>query len=262
MAKQGSALKPPTRRPSHAVRDPASLAPGPAALTEVASAMHYATDSLARAARTDLDAIGTAAAAGRLYVTTRSLPELKYDVPRPYAQAPRDRVAGALAVYADAADISQAVLRSAADVAAAVDAPSRVLSAAEQATADPVALPRGRLEQNLLDLGVRDPEMLRRGVELDEMAQRVLAQAHRSGPASPQPDAEVAPEPDAADAAAEAARPAEAAASEPVIHEPGAEPSLKPSWRAGDAQYPSAVAEPGASLDALEIGGEEPELEL
>ena len=262
MAKQGSALKPPTHRPSHAVRDPASLAPGPAALAEVASAMHYATGSLARAARTDLDAIGTAAAAGRLYVTTRSLPELKYDVPRPYAQAPRDRVAGALAVYADTAGISQAALRSAADVAAAVDAPSRVLSAAEQATADQVALPRGRLEQNLLDLGVRDPEMLRRGGDLDEMAQRVLAQAHRSGPASPQPDAEVAPEPDAADAAAEAARPAEAAASEPVIHEPGAEPSLKPSWRAGDAQYPSAVAEPGASLDALQIGGEEPELEL
>jgi hypothetical protein len=252
----------PARRPSHAVRDPASLAPGPAALGEVASALHYATDSLARAARTDLDTIGTAAAARRLYVTTRSLPELKYDVPRPYAQAPRDRVADALAIYADTADTSQAALRSAADVAAAVDAPSQVLSAAEQATADQVVLPRGRLEQHLLDLGVRDPEMLRRGAGLDKMTQRVLAQAHRSGLASPQPDAQVAPEPDAADPAAEAARPADAATNEPVIHQPEAEPSLMPSWRADDAGYPSAVAEPGASLDAPQIGDEEPELEL
>ena len=167
----------PARRPSHAVRDPASLAPGPAALAEVASAMHYATDSLARAARTDLDTVRTAASAGRLYVTTRSLPELKYDVPRPYADAPRDRLADAFAVYADTADISQAALRSAADVAAAVEAPSQVLSIAEQATAEPVVAPRGRLEQHLLDLGVRDAELLRQGVELDQRAQRLLSRA-------------------------------------------------------------------------------------
>jgi hypothetical protein len=252
----------PARRPSHAVRDPASLAPGPAALAGVASAMHYAADSLARAARTDFDAIRTAAAAGRLYVTTRSLPELKYDVPRPYAQAPRDRVADAFAVYADTADISQAALRSAADIAAAVGAPSRMLSAAEQATAEPVVVPRGRLEQNLLDLGVRDAGMLRRGVELDQMAQRLLAQARRSGLASRQPDAEAAPEPDTADRTAEAVRPAQAASCEPVIHEPKAGPSLKPSRRAGAAEYPSAAAAPGASLGAPEIGDEEPELEL
>jgi len=100
-------------------RDPASLAPSPAALAEVASAMHYATDSLARAARTDRDTVRVAARAGRLYVTTRSLPEVKYDVRRPYANAPRDRIVDAFAVYANTADISQAALRSAADIAAA-----------------------------------------------------------------------------------------------------------------------------------------------
>ena len=72
----------PARRPSHAVRDPASLAPGPAELTDVASAMHHAAESLARAARTDLDTVTAAGAAGRLYVTTRSLPA-HYDVPGP-----------------------------------------------------------------------------------------------------------------------------------------------------------------------------------
>ena len=35
----------PARKPSHAVRDPASLAPGPAELAEIASAMHYTADT-------------------------------------------------------------------------------------------------------------------------------------------------------------------------------------------------------------------------
>jgi len=38
----------PARRPSAAVRDPARLAPGAAAFTEIASAMHYTADSPAR----------------------------------------------------------------------------------------------------------------------------------------------------------------------------------------------------------------------
>ena len=204
----------PARRPSHAVREPASLAPGRAELAQIASAMHYAADSLVRAARTELDTVATAGRAGRLYVTTRSLPA-HYDIPRPYANAPRDRIADALAVYTDAADISQAMLRSAGDAAAAVDAPSLVLSAADQATAHPAAAPRGRLEQHLLDLGVRDAGLLRQGVELDERAKQVLAQAHLAGPIHPPPDAQVTPGPDAADAVAEVTWAAEAADDEP-----------------------------------------------
>jgi hypothetical protein len=248
----------PARGPSPAVRDPASLAPGPAAFTQIASAMHYTADTLARAACTDLDTIRTAASAGRLYVTTRSLPELQYDVPRPYADAPQDRIAAALDAYANAADTCRAVLHSAAQVAAAVDAPSRVLSAADQATAHAATAPRGRLEQDLIDLGVRDAGLLRQGAGLDQMAQRILAQAYRSGLASPQPNTEAAPELDAADPAAEA----EVAVTEPVIDEQKAEPSLEPSWRAGEGKCQSAAAEPGAPLDAPEIGDEEPGLEL
>ena len=203
----------PARRLSHAVRDPASLAPDPAELAEVASAMHYAADSVSRAAHTDLEAVGTAARAGRLYVTTRSLPA-HYDVPRPYADAPPERIAGAVAIYADAAATSQAALRSASQVAAAVGAPSLVLSAAEQATAHPVAAPRGRLEQHLLDLGVRDAGRLRQGAQLDKRAQQILAQAHRPPePIGPQPYD--GPEPDAADAVAQAVWPAEATAGDP-----------------------------------------------
>lgn len=224
--------------------------------------MHYTADSLMRAARTDLDAVRTAASAGRLYVTTGSLPELQYDVPRPYADAPPDRIAAALAAYENAADTCQSVLHSAAQIAATVDAPSRVLSSAEQATAYLATAPRGRLEQSLLDLGIRDAGLLGQGAGLDRMAQRVLAQAYCSGLASPQPDAQAAPELEAADATADATQAAEAAVTEPVIHQPQAAPSLTPSWRAGEAEYPSAVAEAGASHGAPETGDEEPDLEL
>jgi hypothetical protein len=248
----------PARGPSPAVRDPASLAPGPAAFTQIAGAMHYTADSMARAACTDLDTIRTAASAGRLYVTTRSLPELQYDVPRPYADAPQDRIDAAAAAYASAADTAQAVLHSAAQVATAVDAPSQVLSAAAQATAYPATAPRGRLEQNLIDLGIRDAGLLRQGAGVDQMAQQVLAQAYRTGLASPQPYAQAAPGLEAGDPAAEA----EAAVTESVTGESLAGPSLQPSWRAGEGKRLSAAAEPGAALDAPEIGAGEPRLEL
>ena len=261
----------PSRRPSHAVRDPASLAPGPAVLAEITGALHYAADSLARAARTEQDTVGTAGAAGRLYVTTRSLPE-HYDIHRPYADAPRDRIAAALAAYADAAETCQAMLGSAAQAAAAVGAPSLVLSLADGATAHRATAPRGRLEQHLIDLGVRDARLLRQGAALDRRAQQILAQAHRCGLAGPQPDAEAAlgpgaeshlagEQPDAAMAgihasgsaadevtgrtvqgeATGAAETGEAARREPAIHEFQARPPLDPSWHQGEAGRPAAA---------------------
>ena len=256
----------PARRPSHAVRDPASLAPDPAALTEIAGAMHYVTDSLARAARTEHDTVRTAAAARRLYVTTRSLPET-YDVRRPYANAPRYRVADALAAYADTAEVSQVALHSAAYAAAAVDAPSWVLSAADQATAGLVVAPRGRLEQHLLDLGVRDAELLRKGVDLDEMAQQVVAQAHRAGLSLPPSAVEAGPELVAADEPAEVARPAgpeldtaeEVAADEPAEVARPAGPELDTAEEVA-ADEPAEVARPaGPELDtAEEVAADEP----
>jgi hypothetical protein len=107
-------------------------------------------------------------------------------------------------------------LRSVADIAAAVEAPSRVLSFAEQVTTEPVVAPQGRLERHLLDLGVRDKEMLRQGVELDQRAQQLLSRA--SGQIGP-PDVVAAPEPEptAADAVPEVVQAAEAAVDEPEI---------------------------------------------
>lgn len=183
----------PARGPSPTARNPADLAPGREGLPDVAGALHFAADSLAAAALGDLETVSAAARAGRLYVATRSLPDLQYDVPRPYAEAPAGRVGALVAMYADAADTCKAALQSAAEVAASVDAPSRVLSDAREATASEPEAPRGRLEQTLIELGVRDAETLRRGMELDEQAQRLLANVYRANFARPQPVVELDP---------------------------------------------------------------------
>jgi hypothetical protein len=174
-------------------------------------------------------------------------------------------------------------------------APGDHPSVAEQATAHPAVAPRGRFEQSLLDLSVRDAQLLRQGIEVDEMAQRILAQAHRSGLVSLQPEAEAAPgsaaEPHlvseqldadmagihasvyAADKvsgraaerdATRAAEINEATAKEPAIQEFQAEPSLEPSWQQGEADRSPAAAAPeaDASHAVREIRDEEPELEL
>ena len=217
----------PARSPSHAVRDPASLAPGPAALTEIASAMHYTADSLARAARTELDTVRRRRHS-RAPVRHHPQPaRTHYDVPRPYADAPRDRIADAHAVYADAADTSQAVLRSAADVAAAVNAPSLVLSAAEpgdrppgrRTARPPRAAPArpGRPRCQAAAPGCRTgPEgTAGTGPGPPRRAEPARSRTH-----------EVPPEPDAAGAAAGGAWAAEAAADEP---EAEGHPEIEPS---------------------------------
>jgi hypothetical protein len=79
----------PARSPSHAARDPAGLAPGPAELAEVASAMHYAADSLARAASTDLDTIRTAASPGGCTSPPAACPRtMTFPGPTPTRPAP------------------------------------------------------------------------------------------------------------------------------------------------------------------------------
>jgi hypothetical protein len=168
----------PTRKPSASVRDPAALAADPAEFTNVIAAMHHAADSLSRFAVGGLDSVLMAASAGRLYVTTRSLPQGKYDVPRRFADAPHNRVTAVISVYSQSAAANHDALQSAGRIADAVGAPSRVLTAMENALADPIGVvPRGRLEQGLFDLGVRDSQMLRRAACLDEIAQGLVADA-------------------------------------------------------------------------------------
>src|ERR1035441_3978930 len=60
----------PDRVRSSSLRDPADLAPDAAHATAIASAVHQAADALARMADSDLQAVGSAVDAERLYVRT------------------------------------------------------------------------------------------------------------------------------------------------------------------------------------------------
>jgi hypothetical protein len=113
------------------------------------------------------------AAASHLYVPTRLLPGT-YDIPHPYAPAPRDHADALLAAYDTAVRAATRVTMALGDLAVAVNAPSSVLAAARQSFT-PRHEPRpqqhqqaalrpgigtpvpGRIEQTLRKLQIRDP---------------------------------------------------------------------------------------------------------
>jgi hypothetical protein len=69
------------------IRDPAGLAQSPGDVINALAAVHHAADAISRIAAADHAAV-LDAAGNRLYVPTRRLPE-NYDIPHPYAPAPR-----------------------------------------------------------------------------------------------------------------------------------------------------------------------------
>lgn len=173
------------------------------------AAVHQAVDAFARVAGADLEATGLADRAGRLYVTTRSLPA-EYDVPRPYATAPTDRTRPLLEAYGAARDASVRAADALAAVAIATDAPSSALALA-RAAADPhrssspegrdqrrtpeaaapedphdAAVPQpGPVERTIRSLKVTDPIVLLRAAAIDTAARTLISQAEQM---SGQPD--------------------------------------------------------------------------
>jgi len=95
----------PAHGPSHATRLPEALAPEPGDLSLVMAAVHQASETLIHIAAADHSQISAAAAAGRLLVPTRSLPD-RFDIPHPFAPAPRDRVNALLDAYDNAGTAS------------------------------------------------------------------------------------------------------------------------------------------------------------
>lgn len=189
----------PATGPSQAVRSPQSLAPGPGDLPQVVAAVHQACETLTGIAAADYGQIRTAAQAGRLLVPTRSLPDT-FDVPHPFAPAPRDRADIVLAAYRDAGRASAQATAAVAAVAADVRAPSQFLTAARDAvraragrdavgelqlreaavTAGPGPVPPGPVERILSDLGVTNPDVLRRAAAIDEAGEQMILDVARS----------------------------------------------------------------------------------
>jgi hypothetical protein len=185
--------------PAQQERAPEDLAPAPADLQQVLSAVHHASAALNQLAAADREQIAAAARTGRLLVPTRSLPE-SYDSPYPFTRAPDDRVTQILVAYHDAASASSSATASIADVAIAVQAPSRILAAAQAATQHgnstglatarlqgtqdtrPAAQRKtpGPVERTLQDLGVTNPDAHRQAAAIDLAAEQlILDHAHR-----------------------------------------------------------------------------------
>src|SRR6202042_367687 len=151
---------------------------------EVLATVHHAADTLARVAAADLDAVGTAIGAWRLYAPTRTLPEY-VDVPYRYGPATPADTAALIEAYRAASDATTMAVAELDSGAIGLTAPSQLLAAARAATrqgraphvtydadlpaahgqrADPAtgpspgrdpptALPPGPVEQAVRDLG-------------------------------------------------------------------------------------------------------------
>jgi hypothetical protein len=171
----------PARELSRSARPAADLAGSQPALTGTAAAVHHAASALYRLAAAGHAQAEAAAAAGRLYVPTRSLPP-GYDVPRRLAPAPQSRVDEMLERYAGAWRASGRFLETAARVAETVGSPSRILTAAAEAAGWPGGrtISTGLVLQVLQRMGVTSPELLQRAAAVDSAAGQLLEEAHNA----------------------------------------------------------------------------------
>jgi hypothetical protein len=187
----------PSRGPQREIRPPGSLLPAPQQVPLVVTAVHHAWHTLTRLAWAQEGVIRTAAQAGRILVTTRSLPD-DFDIPHPYTQAPREHIDRLLSGYRIAGHASDRATTAVAEAAKATGASSRVLAVAMAAGTGNDRAEMGRcamnsqrptgskaralelvgpVEHTLLDLGVARPDLLRRAADLDRDSERLIMDA-------------------------------------------------------------------------------------
>ena len=161
----------------------------------VAAAVHQTTETLTKIAAAHHGQVRAAAQAGRLLVPTRSLPD-RFDIPHPFAPAPRDRVDALLNAYHDARTASVGVTVVVAKIAAEVGAPSRdiltlaravskpdsyIMARGQQKAAEPEAQEAqaspGPVERILHDLGVTNPTVLLRASAIDQIGEQLILDA-------------------------------------------------------------------------------------
>jgi hypothetical protein len=175
-------------------RDLGDLACSAHDITTVLSAVHHAADAVNQIAAADHEAVLDAANDNRLYVPTRLLPDT-YDIPQPYAPAPRMHADALLIAYDTATATTARTTITLGNLATAVNAPSSVLAAARQAStpaqpkllrqttlrslrdADLVHPVPGRTEKALRKLGIRDPALLLRSAIIDQAARDLITEA-------------------------------------------------------------------------------------
>jgi hypothetical protein len=188
--------------PAHQPRAPEDLAPRPGDARLLVSAVHHACDTLTSLGHAEREQIRAAAVAQRILVPTRSLPD-RMDIPRPFAPALPDRIESLVSACDQTGRSAEEATAHVAAAAAAIGAPSRVLTAAREAAdqarqsepdrggrarqmpeapdgghfaGERAELP-GPVERTLHDLGITSPELLQRGADIDRAGERLIIDA-------------------------------------------------------------------------------------
>ena len=202
--------------PGHQPRPPQALAPHPGDIPLALAAAHHACDTVTSLACAERERIRTAASAGRLLVPTRSLPA-SMDIPRPFAPAPRPRVYALLCLYQDAAAAAAEASAQAGEAAAAIQAPSCVLTTARAAAypgldasaarqrvgpgpdiAGQPPEPAGAVQDLLHRLGITNPDLLGRAADVDRASEQLIIEAARQGSTRLEPPSPITPDRSAA----------------------------------------------------------------
>lgn len=195
--------------PSHQPRPPHELAPRPGNVPLAVAAAHHACDAITSLAYADRERTRTAASADRLLVPTRSMPDTM-DIPRPFAPALPSHIDNLLCRYQHTGAAAAEAAAEAGEAAAAIRAPSCVLTAARvasnaerdsnssrpQYTADESAFVRqprelaGSVQNVLHGLGVTRVELLQRAADIDRASEQLIidaAEHHRTHREAPSP---------------------------------------------------------------------------
>jgi hypothetical protein len=182
--------------PGHQPRSPQDLAPHPSDVPLALAAAHHACDAMTSQAYAQRERIRTTASAGRLLFPTRSLPDTM-DIPRPFAPALPDHVQALLRLCQDTAEAAAEASARAGEAAAAVRAPSRLLTAARAAawaahdartSPQRPAAPEpadtghpcedaGAVQAALQRLGVSSPDLLQRAADIDRTSAQLIIEA-------------------------------------------------------------------------------------
>jgi hypothetical protein len=199
--------------PGHQPRPPRDLAPHPGDIPLALAAAHHACDTVTSLACAERERVRTAASAGRLLVPTRSLPATM-DIPRPFAPASPHRVHALLCLYQDAAAAAAEATAEAGEAAAAIQAPSCVLTAAraaahpgpgaspgrpQRATPGPAIAgqppePAGAVQNLLHGLGITSPGLLQRAADIDHASEQLIIEAAGQGGMRHRPPSPVTPD--------------------------------------------------------------------
>ena len=184
----------PGTKPAQEERSPGSLVREPGEAAGVLAAAHEACDAMDRFADADRRQVRALASAGQLLAATGPGPDT-LDMLGPLAPAPPDRVGALLTLYDFTARATADATTAVSEAASTAGAPHRIAlpetasqardhvgpaeapETAEQLADAQATYEPGKIEQTLRGLGITDINLLRRGAEIDQVAEQLIIQS-------------------------------------------------------------------------------------